>query len=106
MAKLDKDTVIAAFTEAYTKANGKAPEIEAKSGWYSVDGGKNIRLAQLQEMTDSLSGAASEPSKAPAKEASKPAKVKAAAPAKKVTSGFSVKGFWAEQLSAGSTLPR
>lgn len=106
MAKLDKDTVIAAFTNAYTKANGKAPEIEVKSGWYSVDGGKNIRLAQLQEMTDSLSDASSESVEAPAEKASKPAKVKAAKAVKKATPGFSVKGFWAEQLSAGSTLPR
>lgn len=40
MANLDKDEVVAAFTEAYKKANGKAPSIESKSGWYSVDGGK------------------------------------------------------------------
>ena len=39
MANLDKDEVVAAFTEAYKKVNGKAPSIESKSGWYSVDGG-------------------------------------------------------------------
>ncbi|MDU0355289.1 hypothetical protein RS130_16480 [Paraglaciecola aquimarina] len=49
MTKLDKDQVIENFTEAYTKANGKAPTIEAKGGWYSVDGAKNVRLAELQE---------------------------------------------------------
>ena len=43
MSKLDKDAVIAKFTEAYTAANGKAPQIEAKGGWYSVDGSKNMR---------------------------------------------------------------
>jgi hypothetical protein len=53
MAKQDKDAVIENFTQAYTKANGKAPSIEAKGGWYSVDGGKNMRLAQLEEMSPS-----------------------------------------------------
>ena len=60
MANLDKDAVIAAFTKAYEKANGKAPSIESKSGWYSVDGGKNMRLAQLQEMTEALASHSSE----------------------------------------------
>ena len=60
MANLDKDEVVAAFTEAYKKANGKAPSIESKSGWYSVDGGKNVRLAQLQEMTASLASGSSD----------------------------------------------
>jgi hypothetical protein len=58
MAKQDKDAVIENFTQAYTKANGKAPSIEAKGGWYSVDGGKNMRLAQLEEMTAELSASA------------------------------------------------
>ena len=60
MANLDKDEVVAAFTEAYKKVNGKAPSIESKSGWYSVDGGKNVRLAQLQEMTASLASGSSD----------------------------------------------
>lgn len=79
MTKLDKDAVIQAFTEAYEKAHGKKPEIEAKSGWFSVDGGKNMRLAQLQELADELAGGT-----APAKaSAPKKAEKKADAPAKK-----------------------
>lgn len=119
MSKLDKDQVIAKFTEAYTAANGKAPEIEAKGGWYSVDGGKNMRLAQLDEMADELAGGKAEeapkaaPKKAePKQEAKKAEKApKAAAPkkAKADKSGFSVKAFWNEKLDKerpGSTLPR
>lgn len=130
MSKLDKDQVIADFTEAYKAANGKEPTIEAKSGWYSVDGGKNIRLAQLEEMTAELKGgktakAEEKPAAkkaAPKKEAAKKeaapkkaeekkvAKKPAAkkAPAKK-TEGFSVKQWWNEKLdneNPGSTLPR
>jgi len=123
MSKLDKDQVIAAFTEAYTAANGKAPTIEASGGWYSVDGGKNMRLADLDTMTTELSS--SKPAKKTKAVAEKPkkaaekkpvAKKKAAkAPAKKKTqktakkSGFSVKEFWAEKVleqSADSKLPR
>lgn len=111
MANLDKDAVIAAFTEAYKKANGKAPSIESKSGWYSVDGGKNMRLAQLQEMTESLApnsseGTETKKEKSETKAAAKPTKKKASASKK---SGFSVKDFWAEKLNAeapGATLPR
>lgn len=126
MSKLDKDQVIAAFTEAYTAANGKAPAIEAKGGWYSVDGGKNMRLADLNAMTADLGS--SKPAKKakpvaekPKKAAEKPKKAaekkpviekKAAkAPAKKKAkkSDFSVKGFWAEKVleqNSGSKLPR
>jgi cell division septation protein DedD len=121
MSKLDKDAVIAKFTEAYQKANGKAPEIEAKGGWYSVDGGKNIRLAQLDEMADSF-GADSAPAKAekPAKKAEAPkakketvAKKPAAKPkakkAAKASSGFSVKDFYTQQIkeaNPGAKAPR
>lgn len=114
MANLDKDKVIADFTKAYTDANGKAPSIEAKSGWYSVDGGKNVRLAQIQEMTEALSGGVAENVEAPASKAAKPAakqeaKPKKAAKKKAKNSGFSVKDFWAEKLKAeapGAILPR
>ena len=119
MANLDKDKVIADFTKAYTDANGKAPSIEAKSGWYSVDGGKNVRLAQIQEMTEALSGDVAEnveapAAKAPAKKTAKPAakqeaKPKKTAKKKAKNSGFSVKDFWAEKLKAeapGAILPR
>lgn len=117
MASLDKDQVIEKFTAAYTTANGKAPAIEAKGGWYSVDGGKNMRLAQLDELADELSAGA------PKKTASKPAEAKKAAPAKKAdtkkpapkkakkksTGGFSVKSFWGDKITAenaGAILPR
>lgn len=117
MSKLDKEQVIEKFTAAYKAANGKAPELEAKGGWYSVDGGKNMRLAQLEELADSLSDGnktkapaakaekAVEKKAAPAKEKAKPAEKKAAAPAKAKkakkakSSDFSVKAMWAEQLS-------
>ena len=103
MSKLDKDQVIAAFTAAYKAANGKEPQIEAKGGWYSVDGGKNIRLAQLQEMAESM-GSTEEP-KAPAKKEEKAAEPKKAAkkPAKKAAKkdagDFSVKAYWKAKLA-------
>ncbi|AWL11837.1 hypothetical protein HMF8227_01359 [Saliniradius amylolyticus] len=116
MSKLDKDQVIAKFTEAYKAANGKEPQIEAKSGWYSVDGGKNVRLATLDEMADELAAGKSTTASKPAAKADKPAKPAAkakSAPAKKpakkkapAKGGFSVKAFWGEQLTEGSRLPR
>ncbi|KPD23644.1 hypothetical protein [Idiomarina zobellii] len=54
MSKLDKEKVLAEYTEAYEKAHGKKPKIEASNGWYSVDGGKNVRLAQLDEEAKAL----------------------------------------------------
>lgn len=114
MSKLDKEQVIADFTEAYKAANGKEPTIEAKGGWFSVDGGKNIRLAALVEMTSELGGsepAAAVEDKVAPKAASKPVKKEATKkPAKaKKASGFSVKAYWSEQIlakNAGSKLPR
>lgn len=114
MSKLDKDQVIAAFTEAYTKANGKAPSIEAKGGWYSVDGAKNVRLAELNDQIAALSSdapkAETAPAETPAKTAKKPAAKKAAPKkAKAHKSDFSVKAFWAEKITSensGVTLPR
>ena len=79
MSKLDKEEVIANFTAAYQAANGKAPAIEAKGGWYSVDGGKNVRLAALVDMAQELSGSGS-----PAPAEKKKASAKKAA-AKKAT---------------------
>jgi len=111
MSKLDKDSVLAKFTAAYKAANGKAPTIEAKGGWYSVDSGKNIRLAQLDEMADGMS-AAPAPKKAkvekPAKVA-KPKADKAKAKTKKLASSFSVKDFYTKQIqdtNAGAKAPR
>lgn len=123
MSKLDKDGVLAKFTAAYEAANGKAPTIEAKGGWYSVDGGKNIRLAQLEEMADSMKTPAPKKAKAdkPAKEAKaekpkaaakadKPkAPSKAKAKAKKSASSFSVKDFYTKQIqdtNPGAKAPR
>ncbi|MBT0587211.1 hypothetical protein [Alteromonas oceanisediminis] len=109
MASLDKEQVIEKFTLAYTKANGKAPSIEAKGGWYSVDGGKNIRLAQLDELADELAGTNQATSKkSTAKPASKPAAKKSKKPASS-KGNFSVKAFWNEQIkdqNSGSILPR
>lgn len=108
MSKLDKDQVLSDFTAAYVAKNGKEPSVEVKSGWYSIDGGKNVRLAAIEEMTQELSGSA--PAAEPAK-AKKSAKK--AAPASKVaeakSAGFKVvkKGdgynpanFWLDYLAS------
>jgi hypothetical protein len=55
MSKLDKTEVLSAFEAAYETANGKKPEITTKPGWYSIDGGKNMRLADVAELTKQLS---------------------------------------------------
>jgi len=80
MSKLDKAQVLEDFDKAYQAANGKQPEVVAKAGWYSVDGGKNMRLADLAALTEELSSGT-----APAapEKAAKPAKKAAAKPAKK-----------------------
>jgi hypothetical protein len=111
MSELDKDQVIAAFTEAYTAANGKAPTIEAKGGWYSVDGGKNIRLANLNAMIAELDTSTPAKEATAAVEKPKNSKPKKAAPVKKKVkkSDFSVKAFWAKKIleeSPVSKLPR
>ena len=54
MSKLDKTEVLSAFEAAYETANGKKPEITTKPGWYSIDGGKNLRLADVAELTKKL----------------------------------------------------
>ena len=104
MSKLDKDQVIENFSKAYSAANGKQPDIEAAGGWYSVDGGKKVRLATLEEMTAELS------SSAPAEvKTAKPAAKKTKAASKTSKSDFSVKAFWAEKIldhNPGSKLPR
>ncbi|MEX1222689.1 MAG: hypothetical protein WEA82_11350 [Idiomarina sp.] len=55
MSSLDKEKVLAEFTEAYQQAHGKKPKIESSNGWYSVDGGKNVRLTQLVDDAKALS---------------------------------------------------
>lgn len=126
MSKLDKDQVIADFTAAYQQAHGKKPRIEAAGGWFSVDGGKNVRLTQLAEAAAELSTSSKKPAKAAAKPASKaPAKAdtatkasKTAQPkaAKKATikvkdsgTGLTAKELWRKKLQQGATnarLPR
>jgi len=106
MSKLDKETVLVNFTAAYTKAKGEAPSIEAKGGWYSVNGDKNVRLAQLEEMTAELNGTSGATAKAKPKKkaAAKKAKKK---PAKQA--GFSVKDFYTQQIidaNPGAKAPR
>ena len=82
MSKLDKTEVLNAFEAAYKAVNGKKPEITTKPGWYSIDGGKNLRLADVAELTKELASdtpAAKAPAKktkttvAPAKAADKKA---------------------------------
>ena len=112
MSKLEKDQVLEQFTAAYTKANGNAPTIEAKGGWYSIDGGKNMRLAQVEELTAELSQqkVATKAEAIPAKDSA--AKTKAPKKVVKKTkakSSFSVKAMWASQIQAnnpGSQAPR
>ncbi|BED89564.1 hypothetical protein PspMM1_20320 [Pseudoalteromonas sp. MM1] len=103
MSKLDKTEVLSAFEAAYEAANGKKPEITTKPGWYSIDGGKNLRLADVAELTKELvSGkpAAQAEQKAPAKKT----KTKTAAPVKaNKTAPFTVvtqseDGYTAEEL--------
>lgn len=131
MSKLDKDTVLAEFTAAYKQAHGKQPKIESSSGWYSVDGGKNVRLAQLEEETATLkakAGGTKAPAASKAKAAKPAAKAKAPAkastkatakPAAKSTAkktagksnngGLTAKQLWAERLQTAaskSRLPR
>ncbi len=108
MSKLDKEQVLADFTAAYQQAHGKKPKIEAKSGWYSVDGGKNVRLAQLAEEAATLAGGkapAKAPAKAPEKKKAAPAKAKAAK-VKSSGGGLTAKELWRKKLEDDKTLSR
>ncbi|MFT6897044.1 MAG: hypothetical protein ACJA13_001450 [Paraglaciecola sp.] len=114
MRDLDKDQVITKFTKAYTAANGKAPEIAAKGGWYSVNGEKNVRLAQLDEIADDLAGAkpatkSKGKTNSVAKDVSKAPKAKAKKATKPKSGDFSVKSMWLakiEHQNPGSIQPR
>lgn len=110
MSKLDKETVLENFTQAYTKANGKAPSVEAKGGWYSVDGGKNIRLAQLEELTEELNGQGKVADEKPnEKPAPKKTAKKKSSPKKSKKASFSVKDFYTQQIqdaNPGAKAPR
>lgn len=117
MSKLDKDLVVAEFTAAYKAAFGKAPQLEQKPGWFSVDGGKNIRLAELAELAASYASAkgkgktAAKPAedKKPAAKAAAPkAAVKAAPKAKSKASGNgqSAAVLWASRIGEQQRKPR
>lgn len=114
MSSLDKEKTLEAFSAAYKKANGKAPAVEAANGWYSVDGGKNMRLAQLDEWRQELEGGKTEAQKSAPKKATakKPAAKKAKAkPAKKPAArgAGTPAQLWRDQLQAepgDSRLPR
>lgn len=82
MSNLDKEKVLAEYTEAYQKAHGKKPKIETSNGWYSVDGGKNVRLAQLADDAKTLGR---EKKAAPKKADTKKAESKKATPKKAET---------------------
>ena len=86
MSKLDKTEVLSAFEAAYEAAHGKKPEITTKPGWYSIDGGKNMRLADVAALTEELTSGSAAPSQeaAPAKKEAK----KPAAPAKTKKAAF------------------
>ncbi len=128
MSKLDKENVLSEFSDAYKVAHGTAPNIEESSGWYSVEGSKNMRLAKLAEWTTELNTGKAEaaPSAAAkAKPAAKRTPTKAAAkPSAKVTpavsveavvnvthnaGGLSAKQLWQqrlEQIQSQNRLPR
>lgn len=126
MSSLDKEKTLEAFSAAYKKANGKAPAVEAANGWYSVDGGKNMRLAQLDEWRQELesnkaaSKSASKTTKSSAKKpaakksasSKKPAKKASTKPAKKASKKPASEGagtpaqLWRDQLQAEPGLSR
>lgn len=114
MSKLDKEKVLAEYEQAYQKAHGKKPTIEASNGWYSVDGGKNVRLAQLAEEAEAL-GSATAGSSKPKAEKTPTAKSSATkkTAAKKASSasggGLTAKELWRKKLEQDATqcrLPR
>ncbi|MDA6066111.1 hypothetical protein [Idiomarina abyssalis] len=83
MSKLDKEKVLAEYTEAYQKAHGKKPKIESSNGWYSVDGGKNVRLAQLADEAKALGKEKKSAPKKSETKKSEPKKTEAKKPAAK-----------------------
>ncbi|MFK3863945.1 hypothetical protein [Pseudoalteromonas rhizosphaerae] len=110
MSKLDKTEVLNAFEAAYQAANGKKPEITTKPGWYSIDGGKNLRLAEVAELTEQLTSgdtSAQPAATAPAKKT----KTKSAVPAKTAVKkapftittaneeGYTAEEFWIVYLA-------
>lgn len=103
MSKLDKDQVINEFTTAYTAAFGKAPVIEQKPGWFSVDGAKNIRLAELAELGASY-GKTTTAKPATAKAASVKTSVKKTAATPDLKKG-AVAACWAAKVGNAKQRP-
>ncbi|TMO64512.1 hypothetical protein [Pseudoalteromonas aurantia] len=102
MSKLDKTEVLSAFEAAYEAAHGKKPEIATKPGWYSIDGGKNMRLADVAALTEELTSGSATPSEAAAP-AKKAKTKKAVAPVAAKKAPFIVvkeneEGYTAEEL--------
>ncbi|MDX3773019.1 hypothetical protein QE250_02715 [Chromatiaceae bacterium AAb-1] len=110
MTKLDKEQVIADFTAAYKAAFGKEPQLEQKPGWFSVDGGKNIRLAELEDLGKSYGAAkAAKPVKAAPAPAAAPKKAPTARTpsAKSGNGGETAYALWASrQETPKQRLPR
>ncbi|MCH8500361.1 MAG: hypothetical protein LAT77_00455 [Aliidiomarina sp.] len=107
MSKLDKDQVLTDFTAAYEKANGKPPEIVENNGWYSIDGGKNKRLAQLADEAKTLTGQAHSAPKKSAPKKNVASKKRTTETAK--SAGLSAKALWMKRLEetrSYSRLPR
>ncbi|WP_404339430.1 hypothetical protein [Pseudoalteromonas mariniglutinosa] len=108
MSKLDKTEVLNAFEAAYQAANGKKPDITTKPGWYSIDGGKNMRLAEVAELTEELtSGKAAEPKATTTKTTAKKTKTKTVTTTKKTsfnvvkgnTDGYTAEELWIVNLA-------
>ncbi|MGM0481674.1 MAG: hypothetical protein ACQEQZ_07075 [Pseudomonadota bacterium] len=107
MSKLDKEKVLADYTAAYKKAYGKEPSIEASNGWYSVDGSKNVRLAQLADDAKAITAGKSGNSS----KSSKKTQQTAATSTKTVSSGngLTAKQLWQQKLEQDAStcrLPR
>ncbi|KZN50188.1 hypothetical protein [Pseudoalteromonas luteoviolacea] len=109
MSKLDKTEVLSAFEAAYEAVNGKKPEITIKPGWYSIDGGKNIRLADVAALTEELTSGNAGVStteekpakKAPAKKAApvKSSKVAAFKVVQANEDGYTAEEAWIVELA-------
>lgn len=117
MSKLDKEHVIAEFTAAYKAAFGKEPQLEQKPGWFSVDGGKNIRLAELAELTQSYTASnevttakkagnkTTAPAK-PAKKAKASKAIKQPATASRPLHQQAAAHHWADKIGMDQRMPR
>lgn len=119
MSHQEKEQILQNFSEAYQAKYGKAPVIEESRGWYKVDDGKNMRLAQLAELAGELSGQAPDKSVQTAKptntnnqnrqKVSNTTTVESKVAVTKHAKGFTAKEVWLEklqQLNSACRLPR